>query len=77
MKVLNSLGWSLQSIADAFDYGCHSTISHGLRSHAIRTRTDSAMHEITLSLIEKHREPKASEAQCQIIAALTQHLQLP
>ena len=77
MKVLTSIGWSLQSVADAFGYECHTTISHGLRSHNIRTRTDHAMHESTLSLIEKHREPKASEPQCQIIAALTQHLQLP
>lgn len=75
MKVLNSLGWTLQSIADGFGYECHSTISHGLRSHSIRTRTDQTMHQHTQELVAKYGSTPTEQPS--IIATISKHLGMP
>ena len=73
MKILRDLGWTLQSIADAFGYENHSTIVHGLRCFAIRSRTDHAMTAFADSMLEKFRLDPDSDP---LISKLSQHLQL-
>jgi chromosomal replication initiation ATPase DnaA len=73
MKIMRDLGWTLQSIADAFGYSDHGTIAHGLRSFAVRSRTDHSMTAFADSMVEKFRLDPDSDP---LISKLSQHLQL-
>lgn len=73
MKILRDLGWTLQSIADAFGYSAHGTIAHGLRSFAVRSRTDHSMTDFADSMVKKFRLDPDSDP---LISKLSQHLQL-
>lgn len=53
MHVLRELGWGLEAIRDVFGYASHQTIMHGLRSHMIRSRTDTAYLQFTESVLAK------------------------
>lgn len=76
MHILRKLDWQLQTIADAFDYKDHTSIIHGLRCFAIRTRTDHAMYDFAEKMIRENSVPQPAPDCDSVIYKISKHLQL-